>query len=287
MNDIAHVLTSALFQRPLIVGAIILVATLPAVLLSRNPVIRSRWNTWASIGVLTAIAQVFGIWGATALAILIALVCIGEYVRLTQLRGVDRYLLIGAGIGYPLLNLAHDPRLIPAVVLTLLVAFVLSMTTGKAETAATRTLFTAFGVLWLAWAPSQLVLLHTHLVLLILAVALTDVASWAGGKTLGRLPGLRYHPFPISTSKTLGGVLAGFIGAGVALLAAGNFSVPLLLLVGFGAPAGDLLASMFKRYAGVKDAGNLLPGFGGLLDRADSLLVVAPLAAVLGANMLL
>ena len=106
-----------------------------------------------------------------------------------------------------------------------------------------------------------------------------DIASYAVGKTMGR-HGFMTH---ISPRKTWEGVITGVIATCIFL----GVAFPLLgyawwkgiaLAVGVSAAAvyGDLVASMLKRDTGHKDSGNVIPGHGGMLDRLDSLLFVAP-----------
>lgn len=117
---------------------------------------------------------------------------------------------------------------------------------------------------------------------LAVACAFADVGAFVVGRTFGRT---KLAP-RLSPGKTREGVVGNVLGAAVGLVpflpalvpAFGiPFVVVLVPLVAGGSLWGDLLESAAKREAGVKDAGAWLPGFGGILDRIDSLLVTVAL----------
>ncbi len=110
---------------------------------------------------------------------------------------------------------------------------------------------------------------------------LNDTMAYFGGKFLGR-----HKMYPaISPNKTWEGSVAGMagsVGGAFALQAIMGIEYPALQLLalsfigGMLGQIGDLVESMFKRSANVKDSGSLFPGHGGMLDRIDAFLFVAP-----------
>ena len=124
---------------------------------------------------------------------------------------------------------------------------------------------------------------HPYGYLLYVGVAteFSDVAAFLCGRLLGRRK-LRSN---ISPNKTWGGAL-GALAVSMALPWALRFSFPHFgttqlvltgLIVGIGGQLGDLSISVIKRDIGIKDMGAAIPGHGGILDRIDSLIYVAPL----------
>jgi phosphatidate cytidylyltransferase len=118
--------------------------------------------------------------------------------------------------------------------------------------------------------------------LLLFALLITwagDTVAYFVGRALGK-HSLAPH---LSPKKTWEGAVASFAGSLlVAMVFARWVSVPLphlLAMAGAGnvaGQAGDLLESAYKRSAGVKDSGGLLPGHGGILDRIDALILTIP-----------
>lgn len=112
----------------------------------------------------------------------------------------------------------------------------------------------------------------------------TDVGAYGVGKIVG---GPKLIP-AVSPNKTWAGLVGGVLvasatGAGVAIYF--HLGDPFALALGGGllalwAQLGDITESYIKRYFGAKDSGYLIPGHGGVLDRVDGLLFVAPVVAL-------
>ena len=165
----------------------------------------------------------------------------------------------------------------------------------------------ALALLWIALAPSKvnratatlaglfvlvpvwvaLVRLHAEgpqlLLFLLLLVVAADIGAYFAGRAFGK------HKLApkVSPGKTWEGVAGGLLAA-LLLAAIGVWwfemsTVPFMILclgVAIASVVGDLTESLFKRHAGLKDSGSLLPGHGGVLDRVDSVTAAAPVFVI-------
>jgi len=115
---------------------------------------------------------------------------------------------------------------------------------------------------------------------------LAFVGTWASDTLayfVGSLCGRHKLCPAVSPGKTIEGAIGGLFGsiAGVVFLG-WLCELPLIhmtflgLLIGIAAPIGDLTESVLKRFTGVKDSGNILPGHGGILDRFDAIMFSVP-----------
>ena len=122
--------------------------------------------------------------------------------------------------------------------------------------------------------------------MIFLSIWACDIFAYFGGKLFGK-----HKLFPrVSPKKSIEGAVFGFV---FAIILAITFQMTVLsslplwkaiilaIVVGIFGQIGDLIESLFKRDAAIKDSGQTIPGHGGILDRLDSVLYVAPIILIL------
>ncbi|MEI7554142.1 phosphatidate cytidylyltransferase [Candidatus Chlorohelix sp.] len=254
-------------------------------------VLWQRYRTWLIIAFVYGGAALCGALTTAAMVAFIIWQGIAEYAKLFSLPKMHQYLAVLCGwltLILVLVGGSTEIVIAPAIAFFFWAFVALLPLKGEHELKerfmAASSGFSAY--LYAGWLPAHLLALETGqrpgLTLAIgLGVALSDIGAFCGGKTLR---GPKLSP-KLSPNKTWGGVVGNLMGAGIAI-ALFSFALTgmawwllflLSLGIAVGSVCGDLFESLLKRQSGVKDAGNFLPGFGGLLDRIDSLLFVAPL----------
>ena len=251
-------------------------------------VLYQRWRTWAMIAPLYLMGALSGGLPATLFTLLLTFQGAREFAHLTALPKRYRSVLYGMSLlPAPIALLSLDLYYaLPPLLLIVATAQPLLFR----ESAGVRHLaFAALGWGYIAWFLSHFVLITRWVdggpgIILVMgaAIAMSDIGAFVFGKAMGR-----HKMAPrVSPNKTWEGAIGNVVGAAAALAifayalpGALRWELAILLpgLVAVGAVWGDLVESAIKREFAVKDAGAWLPGFGGLLDRIDSLLIVLPL----------
>lgn len=256
-----------------------------------------RMVTGLALMMVCGLPIYFGGWLMTALVALFGFIMIREWVRMTEKGELPLVattlpvigLLTALGLG----AYGKWQWALLAIIACSVIGFLERLRRGSAHWAGLGAIYIILPCLAFVWlranggiggavegfqAPG-----FAKLLFIIVIVIAADSFAYLGGSTF---KGPKFAP-KISPNKTWSGFFSGLIGGGlVGMLAAKVIgfapmhglilAIPIVIASVF----GDLLESALKRKLGVKDAGDLLPGHGGLLDRLDSLMLAVIVASV-------
>ena len=144
---------------------------------------------------------------------------------------------------------------------------------------------TLLGMIYIGWFFSYFLFIRAltdhgaYLAFMMGTIWALDVVAYLVGKKFGK-----HRLFPsVSPNKSIEGAIAGFVFCLIAAAIFGYYarfdmthSLILGAIIGVVAQLSDLVESLIKRDAGVKDSSHLIPGHGGILDRMDSFILAAP-----------
>lgn len=229
------------------------------------------------------------VWGVVFAASLVAM---HEFFAMSSADRTDRWVstLLGAAasLAFYWLPARYGPHLVGFLTAFLPVALYYLFRFGDIESVADRFASSVVGIVYAGLFFIFLALIKRDLphggdlIVLLLATAwLSDTGGYFAGKLLGKK---KLYP-AVSPNKTWAGAIGGVAAAAGGAVCIKLWLVPELSWVsalGLAIPGsilgqlGDLAESLIKRSRGVKDSGAILPGHGGLLDRVDAVLFIAP-----------
>lgn len=212
-----------------------------------------------------------------------------EFYNLSKVKKINPQVYLGI-LGGLLLSLSFYISLPTKFVFSIILLIVLlnSLLKNKIEGSILSCAVTILGIFYISWNLSHLVLIKKllqgkeYLLLLFIITWMSEVFAYGFGTLLGK------HKLSpnVSPNKTTEGLIAGVLG-GVIFSFIGKYcfmkdlSLINVIIIGVGlgiwGQLGDLVESLFKRDAAIKDSGSIIPGHGGVLDVFDGIIFNAPL----------
>jgi phosphatidate cytidylyltransferase len=251
-----------------------------------------RIVTGTLIGLVVALVIWFGEPFVTILTSLAAAIAAFEYYRIVKSEHIQPLTYFGIVFSVLLVVNAHSPYsfTLPLILgLATLVPLIWMIFRSNKDNSFINWGWTVTGILYTGWLLSFYVSIRAMdqgvgwVFLVLSCTALCDVFAYIVGSAIGR------HALASSVSpgKTWEGSAGGLAASIIfAVIVSIIFRLPLSywqmivagIIIGVLSQLGDLVESLLKRNMKAKDAGNLLPGHGGILDRIDSHLLIAPVA---------
>jgi len=227
------------------------------------------------------------------LALVLALFAVNEFFNMMMKKGFFPAYVIGNIITIIFIFFAYyavkknwEPAHSAILTLAVAAAMIAGVFLKREKDTIVDIAVTALGMIYVGWFFSYLIFIRSltehggYLFFLIFTVWAMDIAAYLTGRLFGKtllVPS-------ISPKKTWEGAIAGFIVAIIASWILNEMAglqiwqaLILGVMIGIFGQYSDLIESLIKREAGVKDSSDLLPGHGGVLDRIDSFILTAPL----------